>query len=735
MTRFPWPSRRPSDPVPSTAPVSPPDVPASVPPVGPPVGPSGGRRSSRRLPRVVTTVVAAAAVVAFTSLVSGATPTTVPAPRLAAVGPVDPDNGFPVWYRDSNGLAVGQCTDPKDPLCGIIANPGFDPAAPVVFPTNYPMETFYMLAASRIPLGAGASADFTAGLESSFATKTAPAAGQQITFGRVRIRIDAPTAGHYTVTHPYGVDEFDVTQGGNRSINFTEDVGVAPGAFTGALASRVNPVLTWDTGPVTGANGDAYVGDPAVPHRVTGSALGTNVFRIDGPDIGGPGVNSVSTDLFTLSGKIAKNFGVDAGRPTYTRTSADGGFVDVFATSVPGEAITATLPGATPTTLSTDGAGQYFARLTFTGATPPGRVTVTNTSDTPATVVAATVTDRVVVASAVYDTATHNLTVRASSSDTSATPPTLTVRGLGPLDPGGQQVFPGVVAPPQDVMVTSSAGGSDAAPVVVGGTASLPNPVIANAGPDQVVRQGQKVTLDGSSSANSTALSWSQVGGSAVVLGGASPAATFTAPTQDGRLTFRLTAEGPGGPSTDDVVVTVAGVAPPTAVVGRAQEAFPGDLVTLDASTSAGVDTYSWTQTAGTLVALQGGNTARATFTMPVSDVPLLFTLTTTGPGGTATARVQVTPRVDVLSVTQISYRRSTGEWRVVGTASAPAPDLVTVRLAASGTLVGSAAVDTTGAWAVRTKASPVAPDASNAVTVTTSRGATATGLLVTVTP
>ena len=715
MNRNPWPHRRPAGAVPT------PVVPAWP--------------LTRRFPRLVTTVVVAAAAIAFSALVSGAVPTTVPPSFLSAVGPVAPDNGFPTWYRDSNGLAVGQCLDPKDPLCGIVANAGFDPAAPVVFPTNFPMETFYMLAASRIQLGGGASADYTVGLESSFATKSGPAPGQQVTFGRVRIRIDTPSAGHYTVTHPYGVDEFDVAQGGTRSINFTEDVGVAPGSFTGALTSRVNPILTWDTGQVTGPNGDKYVGDPAVLHKVTGSTLGTNVFRVDGPDIGGPGVNSISTDLFALSGKVAKNFGVDAGRPTYTRTSATGGFVDVFATSVPGEVITATLPGGTPTTLGTDGKGQYFARVAFTGATPPARVTVTNTSDNPATAVAATVTDRVIVTSATYDTATHNLTVRATSSDTSATPPTLTARGFGALDAAGQQVFAGVVAPPQDVVVTSSAGGTDAAPVAVGGSANLPNPVIANAGPDQAVRQGQKVTLDASASLNATALSWAQTAGSPVVLSGTAPTVTFTAPTQDGALTFRLTATGPGGPTTDDVVVTVAGVAPPTAVVGGAQTAYPGDLVTLDASTSAGVDGYSWTQTAGPLVALQGGSTARATFTMPVSDVPLVFTVRTTGPGGSASATVTVTPLVDHVAVTQVSFRRSTREWRVVGTATAPVPDLVTVRLTASGTLVGSAAVDTTGAWAVRVKGSPVAPDASNAVTVTTSRGTTVSGLLVTVTP
>lgn len=699
---------------------------------------SAARLRSNRLPRVVTAIVTALAALAFTTLVAGASPTTTPPAHLAAVGPVDPVNGFPVWYRDSAGLSVGQCLDPKNPMCGLVASPFLDPQQPVAFPDNFPAESFYMLATARITLPGNTTGELVAGLESAFSTTAGPIAGNQVTFGRIRIRIDAPAAGHYTVTHPYGVDEFDVTVPGRRAINFTEDVGVARGNFTGALASRVNPVLTWDTGPVTGPDGASYVGDPAVLHRVTGSALGTNYFRIDGPDIGGAGINTVTSDQFSLLGKVATNFGVDAGRPTYSRSGTDGGFVDVFATSVPGEVIDATLPGSTPTSLTADGSGRYFARLAYVGATPPTSVTVTNRSDSPSTVVTAKVTDRVVVTAAAYDTAAHTLTVRARSSDTatgSGAPPTLSAQGFGPLEASGQQVFAGVVAPPQDVLVSSSAGGSDSAPVEVGGVASLPDPVVAIAGPDQTVRQGQTVTLDGTASLNATGLSWAQQSGPSVALAGTGAKATFTAPTADGTLTFRLTADGPGGPTTDDVIVTVSGVAAPVPKVTGNLTAYPGDAVTLDAAATAGADRFAWAQTAGALVALQGSNTATPTFTMPVTGVPLVFTLTASGPGGSTTATVTVTQLVDRVVVTQASYRTSTREWRVVGTATGPPPDLVTVRLGAADTLIGSAAVDTTGAWSVRVKGAPAGPDASGTVTVTSTRGATVGAVPVQVTP
>lgn len=114
---------------------------------------------------------------------------------------------------------------------------------------------------------------------------------------------------------------------------------------------------------------------------------------------------------------------------------------------------------------------------------------------------------------------------------------------------------------------------------------------------------------------------------------------------------------------------------------------------------------------------------------------PLAFTVTATGSGGTSTAKVTVTQLVDRVVVTQATYRTSTREWRVVGTATGPPLDLVTARLGAADTLIGSAAVDTSGAWSVRVKGSPAGPDASGTVTATSTRGATVSAVPVQVTP
>ena len=52
---------------------------------------------------------------------------------------------------------------------------------------------------------------------------------------------------------------------------------------------------------------EGYVGDPNIGHTITGSPTGNNFFSVTGPGIGlGEGAgDTVSTDLFTIAGKIA----------------------------------------------------------------------------------------------------------------------------------------------------------------------------------------------------------------------------------------------------------------------------------------------------------------------------------------------------------------------------------------------------------------------------------------------
>lgn len=229
---------------------------------------------------------------------------------LAAVGPVDHANGYPFWYGDAGDPDAGLdpvrlelCLD--DPLCPVVGELP-DPSRPLSYPDNFPDEAFWWSGEAALTTPSGASALLVLAQEAAFGGAGNVAVGEQISFARLRIRIDnvAP-GGTYTVTSPYGVDV--VTADDRGRVFFTEDVGclAAPCTFTEALDGRVGPFLRWDpaVGPAAPAG---YVGNPLVEHEVVGSPHGTNFFRVEGPDIGGPGVDRVQTDLFVVQGRLAE---------------------------------------------------------------------------------------------------------------------------------------------------------------------------------------------------------------------------------------------------------------------------------------------------------------------------------------------------------------------------------------------------------------------------------------------
>ncbi|MEA3216236.1 MAG: hypothetical protein QOJ19_2392, partial [Acidimicrobiia bacterium] len=341
--------------------------------------------------RIVTSI--AAALTALTAVSGMAAMAAEPtATGLVAVGPTSPSHGFPVWYRDANGLTLEQCLDGANPLCGFLPGDIPDPNRAISFPANFPEEAFWMLAGATMATRNGGSAGLTLGLEGAFANG-AVVPGDQVSFGRVRIRVDNLVEGAtYKVTHPYGVDTFTNVSGGVKSINFTDDVGIARNDFTGALNSRVGPFLTWD--PISEAPA-GFVGDPDVDHRVTGSPYGTNVFRIEGPNVGEAGspflctpssLDCIQTDLFSLMGKVATASGVTADAAYFTRTADGRSVIDVYAHTDPLDNIRVTGQGFSTTELAADPSGRYYARLDVKGPVPQ-TITISNLSDQPATVV------------------------------------------------------------------------------------------------------------------------------------------------------------------------------------------------------------------------------------------------------------------------------------------------------------------------------------------------------------
>ena len=617
---------------------------------------------------------------------------------LKTVGPIDETNGFPLWYKDTSGQRLELCLNPNDPMCIMGDLP--TPDAPVAFPTNFPDEAFWAVGDSAMASnGTGGKAQLVTALEAAFASADGlPAVGQQISFGRIRVRVSGVIDGaSYKITHPYGVDTVVAETGAVKGINVTEDIGDLIGGsnFEGALGSRPAPFLKWDPA-VAPAAPAGYVGDPTVEHTVVGSPYNTNVFRIEGPlgsFVGSPNQctdpalgdsasttdlsDCIETNLFTLMGKYATRSGVQATKAVYA-DEGTGHTIDIFAKSEPGQRLIISGTGVAQTEMRNDGSGNYYGRV-FADGTPPTDLAVTNITDNPRTVdhVDSSLSgDKVHITSAVYDNDTSTLTVAAQSGDSSATLALVGYPNVAPNSTGSSKTFtvPNVGVPPASVAVTSSKGGSDDDDVVIIGTDFSAVQVVASISTDATnVAAGQVVTLDGTGSTGTiTSFAWTQTGGPAVSFTANAPSISFT-PTVAVSYSFKLkvTGAGTGNTSTDNISINVVGQALPVADAGPDQlNMAPTSTVTLNGSASQFAADYAWTAPAG--VTLAKADTANPTFQVPVSNTPLslTFTLKVIGAtGATSTDTVVVTTDPDDISVDSASFKRGGNEWRVRGTA------------------------------------------------------------------
>src|SRR3954471_5684475 len=269
---------------------------------------------------------------------------------LTATGPVVPTHGFPEYYQDASGLRLALCVENADAFCTNTA-PNAGPATVSSDPaqTNFPDETFYWSANALIDKrSVGVRAKLILAQEATFFAGT-PGAGDQMTFGRIRVRVDGarPNAA-YTVTHPYGTERLTADKRGR--ISFTDDVGCAAAQcdFTAAEATRIGPFLRWDPKSAPAAPA-GYVGNPLKEHTVVGSPRGAafNVFRVTGPDIGGPGDNSIETHLFIVDGNGAATQGPAATGAAGTARPAPGATAPAAGGAPAATAPGATAPGAT----------------------------------------------------------------------------------------------------------------------------------------------------------------------------------------------------------------------------------------------------------------------------------------------------------------------------------------------------------------------------------------------------
>ena len=419
-------------------------------------------------------------------------------PAHAALYAVDtgtPDiaNGnFPAWYQDSHGRTLDLCLSkvvssrvagaPGAPayMCTLLPTPGvFDDTKPIAFPDNFPDEAFWFTAdAAIVDAARGIDLSFGTAIEAAFAAEE-PVEGDQVSFARVRIRVDVPVAGTYVVTHPYGVDVFDVPAGGRRAINMTRDIGIGgPGDFRGALKGDVGPFLRSVNGPYI-ENGERFIGDPNLEERVTGSPFNTNFVRIEGPN----GID-LRTELFSISGKLSnvvRPTPLIPLRSTYSRHTENDTLLaqqDMFVMAPPPPAtVTLTSQGQNLSLTEANGTGSWYAQsavspdpATILQINADNSVAIPSSSATSASL---PLTDLVTIVRAEYSLGSGKITLVASSSD-EMSPPALTARTsngalIGSLGGDGavRSLTTTLSLPPAKVEVSSAHGGSDSEDVVL----------------------------------------------------------------------------------------------------------------------------------------------------------------------------------------------------------------------------------------------------------------------------
>ncbi|WP_460126503.1 hypothetical protein [Pseudomonas sp. S2_C03] len=410
-----------------------------------------------------------------------------------------PTGNFAAWYQDTHGRTLDLCltkaVSSRAPvvagtpayMCLLGPNPGiFDDTKPMVFPDNFPDEAFWFTGdGSIVDAARGIDLTYVSALEAAFSGGD-PKEGDQISFGRIRIRVDVPTPGIYTITHPYGVDIFDVPVAGRKAINMTRDIGIgSPKTYDGALKSDIGPFLRSTNGPYTETNPETqaveqFVGDPNLEETFTGSPFNTNYIRIEGPN----GLD-LRTTVLAISGKlstVARPTPLITERSTYSRKAGSSAPVaqqDVFVLAPPPPA-TVKLDSNTPVLNLTeaDTTGHWYAQ-SATNPTLPTSLSVTADnhlaiSTSTATTRSATLTDLVVITQAEYKLSNGQLTIVASSSDETS-PPVLTatsgtgvaigaLSGSGPEKTLSTNITP---IPPAKVQVTSANGGVDIEDVVI----------------------------------------------------------------------------------------------------------------------------------------------------------------------------------------------------------------------------------------------------------------------------
>lgn len=712
-----------------------------------------------------------------------------PGPYTAATGK------FPLWYQDHNNLSLELCRSKAvSPLggylCTLIPQAGvYDDTQPLVFPSNWPSELFWFLAETSLPNSGINNYNlevYVAAIEAAFANEL-PRDGDQNAFARIRIRATVPNnrLGTYTVTHPFGRETFNVTQGGRRAINFTSDIGIAEaGNFTGALTGQVGPFLTRADGttitaidPETGEV-ETFIGDPNVPTQVTGGLDGVNYVEISGP------AGTIRSNLFTLSGKLYNPnalppTAVEVQRSTYSRNST-GSRIAVFAhtpgathTSACYRETTALVPGPTPSPcliqMTGNGNGYFFASNPNPQSLPPSVIVTASdlAGTTRPTSVASPLTDVVKISSARYERATGTLTIEASSSD-EVEIPDLAAAGFGRLNKTGvlqTLTVSDLAQPPARVTVKSAAGGADTEPVTVVGSVTPPPPNQPPTGVADSASTSPGVAInldvltndsdpDGDLPLRVASVTQPAAGQGSVTINVGGGSLRYTPPATVANAftaNFSYRAQDSKGALSAPIAVSVSVSAspppnqPPLAVTDNASTTAPNPVTINVLANDSDPDNHTpLSVTAVTQPAAGQGtvaNNGNGTLTYtPPETVPSTFTASFTytvsdALGASAIGNVNVTvsppaaPPVSSISVDSATVTRANNNrfnWALSGTTTLRTNTTLSVRVTTTnGTqLLGTATPNrNNGRWSVSVRNSTLAPTATPTATVTASNG------------
>jgi methionine-rich copper-binding protein CopC len=289
---------------------------------------------------------------------------------VAGVSPVDPQNGFPTWYSDGTV---------KLQLCymagsGCLSEPP-NPGAPAAYPDNFPEEAFWFQAAAE-----GGTLLYEAALEAAH-VNGAVTPGEQMGFARLRFVMDGLVPGAtYTFRHPYGVNTLTADPpGGKRpgEIKQTIDAGLCTPsprnpcdwasvgeAFLGGYQAGTTATFLRQIGAPAGTIGDINAARP-----VTGAPSGLNAVIVEGPNAGGPGVNTLRIDNFTVQGLIYDGPDAAPSTPDLAAASDSGRSNSDNTTNNTTPTFTGTVPGV--------GASEAPVEIVLDGAATPAATTTT----------------------------------------------------------------------------------------------------------------------------------------------------------------------------------------------------------------------------------------------------------------------------------------------------------------------------------------------------------------------